>query len=44
MAKTATKKKPFKAGPASKRRSKGDTFKTIAAYTELKNVFIATDA
>ena len=36
MAKTATKKKPFKATPASKRRSKGDTFKTIAGYTELK--------
>lgn len=37
MAKTATKKKPFKASPASKRRSKGDTIKTIAAYTELKS-------
>ncbi len=37
MAKTAAKKKTFKTSPANKRRSKGDTYKTIAAYTELKN-------
>ena len=36
MAKTA-KKKPFKATPATKRRSRGDLVKTIAAGTELKN-------
>jgi nucleoid DNA-binding protein len=35
MAKTA-KKKPFKATPATKRRSRGDVVKTIAAGTELK--------
>ena len=35
MAKTA-KKKPFKATPATKRRSRGDLVKTIAAGTELK--------
>lgn len=35
MAKTA-KKKPFKASPASKRRSKGDLVKQIALGTELK--------
>jgi nucleoid DNA-binding protein len=35
MAKTA-KKKAFKITPASKRRSKGDTVKQIAAATELK--------
>jgi len=31
-----TKKKPFKATPASKRRSRGDVVKTIAMGTELK--------
>jgi|SRR5690349_21518479 len=31
-----TKKKAFKLTPASKRRSRGDTVKTIAAATELK--------
>ena len=35
MAKTA-KKKPFKASPASSRRSKGDLVKVIAEATELK--------
>lgn len=35
MAKTA-KKKAFKITPASKRRSRGDTVKTVAAATELK--------
>lgn len=35
MAKTAAKK-PFKATPASKRRSRGDVVRTIAAGTELK--------
>ena len=35
MAKTA-KKKPFKATPATKRRSRGDLVKQIAAGTELK--------
>jgi nucleoid DNA-binding protein len=35
MAKTA-KKKPFKATPASKRRSRGDLVRQIAAGTELK--------
>jgi len=35
MAKTA-KKKPFKATPATKRRSRGDLVKSIAAGTELK--------
>jgi nucleoid DNA-binding protein len=36
MAKTA-KKKPFKATPATKRRSRGDLVKQIAAATELKS-------
>lgn len=36
MAKTA-KKKPFKAAPASSRRSKSDLVKTIAEATELKS-------
>jgi nucleoid DNA-binding protein len=31
-----TKKKPFKATPASKRRSRGDVVKTVAMATELK--------
>ena len=31
-----TKKKPFKATPASKRRSRGDAIKTVAMATELK--------
>jgi nucleoid DNA-binding protein len=31
-----TKKKPFKATPASKRRSRGDVIKTVAMATELK--------
>jgi len=35
MAKTA-KKKPFKPAPASKRRSRGDVIKQIAAATDLK--------
>ena len=35
MAKTAAKK-PFKATPASKRRSRGDVVRQIAAGTELK--------
>ena len=35
MAKTA-KKKPFKASPSSKRRSRGDLVRTIAEGTELK--------
>jgi nucleoid DNA-binding protein len=35
MAKTAAKK-PFKATPASKRRSRGDVVRTIAAGTEMK--------
>jgi nucleoid DNA-binding protein len=35
MAKTA-KKKPFKASPASSRRSRGDLVRTIAAGTDLK--------
>jgi nucleoid DNA-binding protein len=35
MAKTA-KKKPFKATPATKRRSRGDLVKQIAGATELK--------
>ena len=35
MAKSA-KKKAFKISPASKRRSRGDVIKTIAAATELK--------
>lgn len=35
MAKTA-KKKPFKATPATKRRSRGDVVKQIALGTELK--------
>jgi nucleoid DNA-binding protein len=35
MAKTA-KKKPFKATPATKRRSRGDLVRTIAAGTDLK--------
>lgn len=35
MAKTA-KKKPYKATPASKRRSRGEVVKEIAAATELK--------
>ncbi len=35
MAKAA-KKKPFKATPATKRRSRGDTIRQIAAGTELK--------
>ena len=35
MAKTA-KKKPFKATPATKRRSRGDVVKQIAIGTELK--------
>jgi nucleoid DNA-binding protein len=35
MAKTA-KKKPFKATPASSRRSRGDLVRTIAAGTDLK--------
>jgi nucleoid DNA-binding protein len=35
MAKTA-KKKAFKATPASKRRSRGDVVRTIAAGTDLK--------
>ena len=35
MAKAA-KKKPFKATPATKRRSRGDTVRQIAAGTELK--------
>lgn len=36
MAKTA-KKKPFKATAATKRRSRGDLVKTIAAGTDLKS-------
>lgn len=36
MAKTAAKKKPFKATPATKRRSRGDIVKQIATGTELK--------
>jgi len=36
MAKTVGKKKPFKATPATKRRSRGDTVKQIALGTELK--------
>ncbi|HVW06187.1 MAG TPA: HU family DNA-binding protein [Vicinamibacterales bacterium] len=36
MAKTA-KKKPFKATPATKRRSRGDLVKQIAGATELKS-------
>lgn len=36
MAKTAAKKKTFKATPATKRRSRGDVVKQIALGTELK--------
>jgi nucleoid DNA-binding protein len=36
MAKTVGKKKPFKATPATKRRSRGDTVKQIALGTDLK--------
>jgi nucleoid DNA-binding protein len=37
MAKTGTKKKAFKATAAKKRRSRGDTIKTIAMACEVKN-------
>jgi nucleoid DNA-binding protein len=36
MSKTAKMKKPFKATPATKRRSRGDVVKQIALGTELK--------